>query len=185
MLGFSFPDSKPCLCRNICILLTWESQTCWLSIMLSLQIRSLRPRGLFTVKRGIQTCSDSHLMSFCVADVHSGLACFLIVSAHFAAVELWHPTWHSSANSSVECSCSRFATKWFCGTQASQGYHSLAMLPFGFTKTHNYLLSSRNTARKAWKEGNLSLILLQSAMESATKPEMKGKSETLSPSPCT
>lgn len=62
-------------------------------------------------------CSDNQLMSPCTADVYNVLACLLIRSAYFSVVELWHPIrYSSSANSSLGCSCSEFATKQFYGS---------------------------------------------------------------------
>lgn len=87
-----------------------------LAIVLSVQVWSLRPRGLPSQERDRSACSASQLMSPCTADVYTVLACLLIRSAYFSVVELWHPIrYSSSTNSSLGCSCSEFATKQFYG----------------------------------------------------------------------
>lgn len=65
-----------------------------LAIVLSVQIWSLKPRGLFKVERDFRLHSDSYLMSFCTADVHNSLASFLIVSAYFFCC--WAVTFHTT-----------------------------------------------------------------------------------------
>lgn len=163
-------DSKPYIHRNTD--LTQESQACWLECYLCrFEVWGLG--DLLQAKRDVRPCSDSHSMSFCAADVHNGLASFLIVSAYFSAVELWHSTRRSpSANSFLDAA-----------VKVLQLSSSVAKLPMVFTLwLYSHLVSSGGSPRE-----NHEVKKSLTGPLWIRNPRMWdwGKSETLSPSALT
>lgn len=129
--------------------------------------------------------------------VHTATWCHSVQQMSTAA---WHAFWlYQPILPLLSCDIPRDTTLqthlWNAAAQGLQLSDSVAVrLPRAVTPWPCSLLVSldpqlcaefQKHSEKAWEEGNLLLILLRSAMETATKPELKGKSETLSPSPCT
>lgn len=124
-----------------------------LAIVLSVQIWSLGPRGLFKVKRGIADCVQTATWCHSARQMSTmswhAFWSYQPIFLHWAVTS---PSNSSFANSSLGCSCLGFATKQFCGNLGFPWFSLSGHILFVSLHLWLYGLSYRNTTKKAMKE---------------------------------